>query len=753
MKVLKQRRTLAVFLSMMMVLLTIVSFMPLKASALNTSVNEVNVSALYDSGCLKTMTVGFQASGNFAAAYGKIGIQSQPTDMDYENPYLPSENAQSPSDWPTNVNRGGFISFGKGDEFLWTDCALHTVTVEFDDGVVNLSNNADYYIYLWTRSPSYGIYPDALLRTLKVQDGKLLDEEGNTIADATEYTITLKYQDDGATADSSLTTSNGKLANLPEPTRDGFTFKGWFDAETGGNQVTTETAFSENDTIYAQWEDNSAPATPVVYSTGFAYDCSRSPSFPQKGSSVTLRGFKGPIINDGDSSNVGTSQGNWKLIKKGTYAESYEEGHRSTLKSLLETTASNFSTDYTNIDVYELCNGDTHICYGVLSAFLSKGYFFIGTTWSGGAGYFLSKEACSGTISEEVTGDPTSPAEETPHEHAFGQWSIVKKATTTEAGLLERVCSCGFKEEKVIPMLTDKENDPDSGNVIDNTPASNVGGASLDDIEAAAESIPLEPEEYIAMLDGEDLKIYLNVIDVTDASGTMSDEDKALIREKISSVNNMKQGMLIDVSLLKKIGNGPSINVTETNAPIQITLKIPESLINISNKTARTYYIIRVHNGYVDVINGSFNSATGEFTFFTDKFSSYAIAYIDSPTAASASNAASGHTHVYNQEFDETEHWKRCSCGSIIKKSEHTFGAWKIIKESTETEDGVKKRTCTVCGYSETVSTADASTGEGAVIENDIIDMTEKDLTLAITFAISAAVIGIAIIDRRKVRK
>lgn len=349
--------------------------------------------------------------------------------------------------------------------------------------------------------------------------------------------------------------------------------------------------------------------------------------------------------------------------------------------------------------------------------------------------------------------DNPTPDPEDPHVHEYGQWRIVKEATSTEEGLLERVCLCGETETKVIDKLVDAGKDNDNGNVVDTTPDTNACRASLENIEAVAESIPLEPDEYIAIQDGADLSIYLEVVDVTDASETMSEEDKTLIKEKINSVDNMNLGMLIDVSLFKKIGNGEPSKVTGTKAPIKITFKIPDSLINKSNKSARTYYIIRVHNGNVDVINGSFNSATGEFTFFTDKFSSYAIAYIDSPIAALAVNTSSGHTHVYNQEFDETGHWKSCSCGSIIKKSEHTFGTWKTVKESTETEDGIKTRTCTVCGYSETFNTEDAATGEGAVIENDIIDMTEKDLTIAITLVISAAVIGMTIIERRKVRK
>jgi hypothetical protein len=38
-------------------------------------------------------------------------------------------------------------------------------------------------------------------------------------------------------------------------------------------------------------------------------------------------------------------------------------------------------------------------------------------------------------------------------EHIFGEWQTVKEATTAEEGLMERVCSCGEKETKIIEKI------------------------------------------------------------------------------------------------------------------------------------------------------------------------------------------------------------------------------------------------------------------------------------------------------------
>ena len=69
------------------------------------------------------------------------------------------------------------------------------------------------------------------------------------------YTVTFKYQD-GSTADTQKTIPYGRKYELPNaPVRAGYTFNGWFTAETGGIKITSDTAMTEtaNHTLYAQW--------------------------------------------------------------------------------------------------------------------------------------------------------------------------------------------------------------------------------------------------------------------------------------------------------------------------------------------------------------------------------------------------------------------------------------------------------------------------------------------------------------------
>ena len=48
---------------------------------------------------------------------------------------------------------------------------------------------------------------------------------------------------------------------------------------------------------------------------------------------------------------------------------------------------------------------------------------------------------------------------------------------------------------------------------------------------------------------------------------------------------------------------------------------------------------------------------------------------------------------------DETKHWHECTCGLNMDAAEHTSDGGKVTTPVTETTDGVKTYTCTVCGY------------------------------------------------------
>jgi uncharacterized protein (TIGR02145 family)/uncharacterized repeat protein (TIGR02543 family) len=79
------------------------------------------------------------------------------------------------------------------------------------------------------------------------------------------YTITFDANGGTVSPTSVKTGADGKLTNLPTPTRGNDTFNGWFTDMTGNTNVTKGTEFSGDTTIYAQW--TVVPTPPISNDT------------------------------------------------------------------------------------------------------------------------------------------------------------------------------------------------------------------------------------------------------------------------------------------------------------------------------------------------------------------------------------------------------------------------------------------------------------------------------------------------------
>ena len=87
-------------------------------------------------------------------------------------------------------------------------------------------------------------------------------DASHTKTDAVSYVYEITFNaGEGASCEVEKvnTGKNGKLKSLPEATNSGKTLIGWFDAEEDGNEVTLDTVFEADATVYARWRDQ----TPV----------------------------------------------------------------------------------------------------------------------------------------------------------------------------------------------------------------------------------------------------------------------------------------------------------------------------------------------------------------------------------------------------------------------------------------------------------------------------------------------------------
>ena len=90
--------------------------------------------------------------------------------------------------------------------------------------------------------------------------------------------------------------------------------------------------------------------------------------------------------------------------------------------------------------------------------------------------------------------------------------------------------------------------------------------------------ILLTEEEKQQMAEGVDIKI---VLDVRDASDSVSSEDKTLVEDALkgTKAQGFTAPQYMDISLFKVIGGSRNV-ISETKEALLITIKVPDSLKN-----------------------------------------------------------------------------------------------------------------------------------------------------------------------------
>lgn len=106
----------------------------------------------------------------------------------------------------------------------------------------------------------------AIADAFAVNTTMVMPDEDVTVTAIVKRRYTITFDANGGTADiaSGTTNGDGKLTALPTPVRDGYTFNGWYTAVSGGDRVTTDTVFTCDAVIYAQWR----PIAKIIFGTG-----------------------------------------------------------------------------------------------------------------------------------------------------------------------------------------------------------------------------------------------------------------------------------------------------------------------------------------------------------------------------------------------------------------------------------------------------------------------------------------------------
>ena len=242
----------------------------------------------------------------------------------------------------------------------------------------------------------------------------------------------------------------------------------------------------------------------------------------------------------------------------------------------------------------------------------------------------------------EATGESINKNLETTlaKDHVYGSWIIDEAATATQEGRRHRTCTThGEIVYQTIPA-TGTGTDTSSGKTYKevlqkqgafdtnlNNPKQELVDGLLNDGE----------KEDIDTF-GSSAYIWLEVA----PNAVVSTDDKKVIEKTAKTLGDNVGIEYNEISLYKRVGFEQEQKITDTNdVEISITIDIPVKMTEYDkDKIARKFYMLRAHEGEGTVIdNGVLSDDGTQYTFKTTKFSTYALAYVDSEKTSGGSGS------------------------------------------------------------------------------------------------------------------
>lgn len=300
------------------------------------------------------------------------------------------------------------------------------------------SSDTNYYIDMYVdgvkveshkSTDASGSYSYAV-DTTKLSNGKhtfraeLFDSKAYYTATKTvivnnpQYTLTFNANGGKCSTASKIIVKNSTYGTLPTPTRDRYSFDGWYTAASGGTKITADTkvTVTGNQTLYAHWTckhvkynfsvTKEATCTATGVKTYVCATCSHTytetisvkahsyqstvtkPTCTEKGYTTYTCSACGDTYNTDEIAATGHNYGEWTVVKEATCTE---DGLKE------------------------------KVC------------------------------VCTAKESEAI------PAKG----HSFGNWVVVYDATCEFDGLKERTCFCNATETEIINMTDHSDNDSD----------------------------------------------------------------------------------------------------------------------------------------------------------------------------------------------------------------------------------------------------------------------------------------------------
>ena len=264
--------------------------------------------------------------------------------------------------------------------------------------------------------------------------------------------------------------------------------------------------------------------------------------------------------------------------------------------------------------------------------------------------------------------DPANPKTN----HNFGEWVTEKEATCTETGTQKHTCAaCDYSETGVIDK---KAHTPEHHDRVD--PTCTTTGSI---------------EYWQCGVCGKMFSDAACTTEVTDVTLPMANHTLNKTDAKAATCTKAGNIEYWTCSVCKKLFSDAE-GKTEITVQDTVIAATGHTRSDVwSSDGTYHWHVCTICNAELDKAEHSGGTAT-----------------CSSKAVCDVCKAEYGTTtaHTFISKHDDTQHWKECSaCGAIDPanpKTNHTFGEWETVTDSTCTATGTKKHTCTGCDYSET---------------------------------------------------
>lgn len=216
------------------------------------------------------------------------------------------------------------------------------------------------------------------------------------------------------------------------------------------------------------------------------------------------------------------------------------------------------------------------------------------------------------------------------------EWKVTTQPTAWSVGKREKTCAydgCGQKKYETIPATGEKE-DPNKeklekgaeiqfGAPIQEVALNNTETELLNDAR-----IFTDAERTEITSNGTKARIWIEISGKNESD--LTQEEKDAIEAELQKISGKTaKAVYFNAELFKQVGTGQRKQLLETDRKLKVSVRIPDELLNNQSNMSRVYKIVRMHNNSAEVINGNFNGTTKQFTFETDRFSTYVLTYSD----------------------------------------------------------------------------------------------------------------------------